>query len=149
MLPHLITWENEFQCKFTNMPGRGWVIRNRPECRSLCPGTADLSLGFTCHSHDFWVTKFHGTYRVNQLIRNFQNKQMYRVRKSGFPGGSVGNESACNVGDLGSVPRLGRSPGEGKGYPPQYSGLENSIDCIVHGVTKSRARQSDCHRDKK
>ena len=46
----------------------------------------------------------------------------------GFPGGLDGKESACNVGDLGSIPGLGRSPGEGKGYPVQYSGLENSID---------------------
>ena len=46
-------------------------------------------------------------------------------------------ESACNEGDLGSVPAMGRSPGEGKGYPFQYSGLENSMDCIVHGVSKS------------
>ena len=45
--------------------------------------------------------------------------------------------SACNVGDLGWIPRLGRSPGEGKDYPLQYSGLENSIDCIVHGVAES------------
>ena len=52
----------------------------------------------------------------------------------GFPCGSAGKESACNAGDLGSIPGLGRSPGEGKGYPRQYSGLENSIDCIVHGV---------------
>ena len=51
----------------------------------------------------------------------------------GFPCGSAGKESACNVGDLGSIPGLGRSPGEGKGYPLQYSGLENSMDCIVHG----------------
>ena len=56
----------------------------------------------------------------------------------GFPGGSVGKESTCNVGNLGSVPELGRSPGEGKGYPLQSSGLENSMDCIVHGVAKSR-----------
>ena len=48
-----------------------------------------------------------------------------------------GRESTCNVGDLGSIPGLGRSPGEGNGYPLQYSGLENSLDCIVHGVTKS------------
>ena len=46
-------------------------------------------------------------------------------------------ESACNVGDLGLIPRLGRSAGEGNSYPLQYSGLENSIDCIVHGVTES------------
>ena len=56
----------------------------------------------------------------------------------GFPCGSAGKEYACNEGDLGSIPGLGRFPGEGKGYPLQYSGLENSIDCIVHGVTGSR-----------
>ena len=57
-----------------------------------------------------------------------------------FPGGSAGKESAFNVGDLGSIPGLGRSPGEGKGYPLQYSGLENSMDCIVHGVAKIQTR---------
>ena len=56
----------------------------------------------------------------------------------GFPCGSAGKESACNAGDLGSIPGLGRSPGEGKGYPLQYSGLENSMDSIVYGVTKSQ-----------
>ena len=54
----------------------------------------------------------------------------------GFPGGSDSKASACNVGDPGSIPGLGRSPGEGKGYPLQYSGLENSMDWIVHGVIK-------------
>ena len=52
-----------------------------------------------------------------------------------FPCGSAGKESACNEGDLGKVPGLGLSPGEGKGYPFQYSGLENSMD-IVHGVAE-------------
>ena len=56
----------------------------------------------------------------------------------GFPDSSAGKEFACNVGDLGSIPGLGRCAGEGKGYPLQYSGLENSMDCIFHGVTKSR-----------
>ena len=55
----------------------------------------------------------------------------------GFPGGSAGKESACNAGDLGLISGLGRSPVKGKGYPLQYSGLENSMDCIVHGVAKS------------
>ena len=63
----------------------------------------------------------------------------------GFPGGLVGKEFACNAGKLGSIPGLGRSPGEGKGYSLQYSGLENSMDCIVHGVTKSRKRLSEFH----
>ena len=104
---------------------------------------------------------------------------------SGFPDSSVGKESTCNAGDPGLIPRLGRSagegigyplqyswaflvaqlvknlpamwetwirslcwedsPGEGKGYPPQYPGLENSMDCMVHGVAKSRTRLSDFH----
>ena len=62
-----------------------------------------------------------------------------------FPCGSAGKESACNVGELGWIPGLGRSPGEGKGYPVQYSGLENSMNCIVHGVAKSRKWLSDFH----
>ena len=52
----------------------------------------------------------------------------------GFPGGSDGKESACHVGDLGWISGLGRSPAEGNSYLLQYSGLENSIDCIIHGV---------------
>ena len=55
----------------------------------------------------------------------------------GFPGGSAGEESACNAGDLDSIPELGRSPGEGNSYPLQYSDLENSMDYTVHGVAKS------------
>ena len=53
----------------------------------------------------------------------------------GFPGGSAGKGSTCNAGQLGSIPGLGRAPGEGKGYPVQHSGLENSMDCIIRGVT--------------
>ena len=71
----------------------------------------------------------------------------------GFPGGSVGKESACNAGDLGSIPGLGRSPGEGNGYPCQYSGLENSMDrealqSTVHEVrevAKSQTQLRDFH----
>ena len=63
----------------------------------------------------------------------------------GFSCGSSGKESTCNVGELCSVPGLGRSPGEGKGYPLQYSGLENSMDCIVHEVAKSQTRLSNFH----
>ena len=51
--------------------------------------------------------------------------------------GSAGKESTCKAGDLHSIPGLGRSPEEEKGYSLQYSGLENSMDCIVHGVAKS------------
>ena len=60
----------------------------------------------------------------------------------GFPCGSAGKESVHNSGDLGSIPGLGKSPGEGKGYPLQYCGLKNFMDYIVHGVAKSRTRLS-------
>ena len=60
------------------------------------------------------------------------------------PGGSEGKESACNVGDLDLIPGSGRSSGEGKGYP-QYSGLQNSMDYIVHGVAKSWTGLSNFH----
>ena len=63
----------------------------------------------------------------------------------GLPCGSAGKESSCNARDLGSISELGRSPGEGKGYQLQYSGLENSVDCIVHEVTKSQTWLSDFH----
>ena len=61
----------------------------------------------------------------------------------GFPGGSAGKEFACNAGDLGLIPELGRSPREGKGNPLQYSCLENSMDCIVYGVAKNQTLLSD------
>ena len=71
---------------------------------------------------------------------------MFRRFSDGFPGGSAGKESACNAGYLGSIPGLGKSPGEGNGYPLQYSDLENSMDCSCdHGVTKSRTQLSDFH----
>ena len=66
----------------------------------------------------------------------------------GFPGGSDSIETACNAGDPGSIPGSGRSPGEGNGYPLQYSCLENSVErgtwlATVHGVAKSWTRLSD------
>ena len=61
----------------------------------------------------------------------------------GFPGGSDSKESSCNVGDMASIPGLGRSSGEGNGYPLQYSGLENSMNCILYEVVKSQTQLSD------
>ena len=63
----------------------------------------------------------------------------------GFSSGSAGKKSTCNAGDLGSIPGLGRSRGEGEGYSLQYSGLENSMDCIVHGIPNGRTWLSDFH----
>ena len=69
----------------------------------------------------------------------------YEYLGLGFPGGSSDKEPTCNAGDLASIPGLGRSPGEGNSYSLQYSGLENSMDCIVHGVAKSQTRLSNFH----
>ena len=55
----------------------------------------------------------------------------------GFPCGSAGKEYACSVGDLGLISRFERSPGQEKGHPLEYSGMENSMDCVVHAVAKS------------
>ena len=69
-------------------------------------------------------------------------------KKLGFPCGSAGKESACSTGDLGSIPGLGRSPGEGKGYPLQHSGLQNFTDSTVHRVAKRWTQLSDFHYKK-
>ena len=101
--------------------------------RLLCPwDSPGKSTGVDCHfllhpRFDSWVGKIH-----------WRKDRLPTPVFLGFPYGSAGKESACNVGDLGSIPGLGRSPGEGKGYSLQYSGLENSTDCIVHGVAKSQ-----------
>ena len=87
--------------------------------------------------------------RICNFICNFKLKHnlflplfsMYM----GFPCGSAGEESTCNAGDLGSIPGLGKSPGKGKGYAFQYSGLENSMGYTVHGVTKSQTQLSNFH----
>ena len=76
---------------------------------------------------DPWVRKIH-----------WRRDRLPTLVFLGFPCGSAGKESASNVGNLGSIPGLGRFLGEGKGYPLQCSGLENSMDCIVYGIAKSR-----------
>ena len=79
----------------------------------------------------------------SHLFKNFP--QFVVIYTVGFPCGSAGKESACNAEDLGLIPGLGRPPREGKGYPFQYFGLENSMECIVHGIAKSWTQLSDFH----
>ena len=106
-------------------------------------------------SDSIYVHSTYGGPLIAQLVRNLPAMQETSVRFLGqedtlrrdrlptpvclgFSCGSAGKESACNTGDLGLIPGLGRSCGEGKGYPLQYSGLENAMDYIVHGVAKSQ-----------
>ena len=88
----------------------------------------------------FWPGKFRPDYTVHGVT-----KSRTQLNNLGFPGGSACKESTCSVEDLSLIPGFWRSPGEGKGYPLQYPGLKNSLDCIVHGVAKSRTRLSDFH----
>ena len=67
------------------------------------------------------------------------------VGRRGFPCGSTGKKSACNVGDLGSTAGSWKYPGEEKGHRLQYSSLDDSVDCIVHGITKSQTQLSNFH----
>ena len=83
---------------------------------------------------DSWVRKIH-----------WRRDRLPNPVFLGFPCGSLGKGHTCNAGDLGSIPGLGRSPGGGKGYPPQYSGLENSVDGLVHGFRKSQTWLGDFH----
>ena len=85
-----------------------------------------------------WLSDFQPTH----LCEKYCNLLHYSM---GFPCDSAGKESTCNMGDLGLIPGLGRCPGEGDGYPPRYSVLENSMECIVHGVAKSRTWLSGFH----
>ena len=94
-----------------------------------------------CHICFFSLYTY--AYKIISLLNYL--KINYRHHE-GFPDSSVGKESACNVGDPGSIPGSERSTQEGIGYPPQYSGLENSRDCIVHGVTKRWTQLSNFHR---
>ena len=94
--------------------------------------------------HVLWLAYFtqYNVPKVHPCFRILQNSLLF---KDDFPGGSDGKVSAYNAGDPGSIPGLGRSPGEGNDNPLQYSGLENSMDCIVHGVAKSWTGLSDFH----
>ena len=75
--------------------------------------------------------------------KSFDKIQPLFIINWGFSDSSVGKESTWNAGNPGSIPELGRSPGEGKGHPLQYSGLENFMDCTVHGVTRSLTQLSN------
>ena len=87
--------------------------------------------------------EFH--FSLSEEYELFQKLHIMESNVFSFPCGSDGKESACKAGDLGLIPVLGRSPGEGKGYPLQYSGLENSMDRVVFRVTKSQTRLSNFH----
>ena len=116
------------------------------EWNTLLPYTIKLAIFLDiCYNknHRYFQITFLLQIICNIFIWHLKIIEFIRRYFGGFPCGPVGKESVCNAGDLGSIPALGGSLGEGKGYPLQYSGLENSMVCIVHGVAKSRTRLND------
>ena len=89
------------------------------------------------------VGKRKGKSLRNVKAFNFSTRSSWLIAWLGFPDGSVDKRIHCNAGDPGSIPGTGRSTGEGVGYPLQYSGLEDSMDCVVHGVANSQTWLSD------
>ena len=108
--------------------------------------TLSISL-IVIHLFGFFISSWFSTGRLhvwrNLCISSRLPNLFIVIFYEGFPDSSVGKEPACNAGDPGSISESGRSTGEGIGYPLKYSGLENSMDCVVHGVTKSRTRLSN------
>ena len=87
----------------------------------------------------------HGCFQFPYLFQVDSQRNIAFFWLLDFPYGLANKEYTCNAGDLGSIPGLGRSPGEGEGYPVQFSGLENSMGCKAHMVAKSQTRLSDLH----
>ena len=154
-------------CTFTNLCIPGNISRGRhyhyPMLQSKKLSHINLPKGIklgSCRAitwtQQFWQPEF----RSHVLFTTTPGSSSWRLkvvlddsliirRKIGFPCGSAGKESACSVRDLGSIPGLRESPGEEKGYPLQYSALENSMDCIVYGVAKSNTTERlSLHRRK-
>ena len=118
------------RCHFCTVPQLGSVVSSRA-CRKSENSTKIRAL-------KLWLLR-----EKNSVKREERQEDIYTALGKCFPGGSDGKEPACNAGDLGSVPGLGRSPGGGNGNSLQYSCLENSMDrgtwwVTVHGVTKSQ-----------
>ena len=109
-----------------------WVFCSAPKHEGFHDSSVGKESAYEIQDLDFWVGKI-----------TWQRDRLPTPVFLGFHGGSAGKESACNEENQGSIPGLGRSPGEG--YSLQYSCLENSMDCIVHGVAKSQTGLSDFH----
>ena len=118
-------------------PGEGNGDLLQYSCLEKSNGQRNL-LGYSLGDRKDVDTTEQIYYLMNDFQKHFPYIQLHPVFLS-FSCGSAGKESASKAGDLSLIPGLGKSTGEGKGYPLQYSGLENSMDCIVYGVAKNWA----------
>ena len=127
----------------TSSPGR-LLSLSTDDHSSICQQGQDQSelSGRHASGSEYCPCCYRVAKRLNQGAIPMRSKKKNTM---GFPDSSVGKESACNAGDPGFIPGSGRSPGEGIGYPLQYSGLKNSMDCIVHGAANSQTQLSEFH----
>ena len=132
---------------------QSWIFIERTDAEAETPTQSRILAGRIPRTEEparLWSigSKSRNSWLVNiHLVNNFLTGSVGKgsVWILGFPCGSAGKESICNAGNLGSIPGLGRSCEERKDYPLQYSGLENSMDCVVHGFTKSQTPLSNFH----
>ena len=141
-------WKSTLGQCFSHMsgPGHAWRSNESHEEASFHKDTQAKLVRPARHAQ-FMMSRKNSYYRIQTILitrnpKTYNSKSVQKQDKVGsiswtpaiflssFPCDSVDKESACNAEDLGSIPGLGSSPGEGKGYPLQYSGLENSVDCV-------------------
>ena len=145
-LYYFLPWNGSHNIFKTSLDSSQGIPTNYKGYILICARLYTWSSGYKDLHQVFYV---HGIFFAwpssHYLVHPFLFDEKFYVTHLGFPGVSASKVSARNAGDVGSIPGLGRSPGGGNGYPHQYSGLENSMDCIVHGVAKSQIWLSHFH----
>ena len=124
-----------------NVLSSGAQVRKLEEKQTCCPMSTLVKLKvlrWVCAPRTAGSMVSRNNFSINWQIKGHMCFTVWKREEAQVKHGSAGKESACNVGDLGSIPGLGRSPGEGRDYPLQYSGLENAMDYVVCGVTNTR-----------
>ena len=131
-----IKTEGFFTCNIIGVWAAQFLVMwEAPKVERFCISDLRPQNTHSIHRSTVWPCRLYSQMSIRGMVPSHM----------GFPSSLAGKESTCNAGHPSSTPGLGRSPGEGNGYPLQFSVLENSMDCVVHRVTKSGTRLSDFH----
>ena len=135
----------ESNVKWLSVLSSGAQVRKPKRRQTCCPRSTLVKLKvlrWVCAPRTAGSMVSRNNFSINWQIKGHMCFTVWKREGVQVQHGSAGKEPTCNAGDLGSIPGLGRSPAEGKGYPLQYSGLENSMDCIVCGVSLSQTNST-------